>query len=303
MGELLGILGAGSLGRLWAACLPADRCAFVPRALAIPGPDLVWQHQEVAGSCREVSRPWLHDLSRTRLLLVTTKAGDTLSALKPAMALLPETCPVVLFQNGLGSQQAVAGHWPNLPILAATTTEAAHRPTPDKVIHAARGQTWVGPLTEIARAAAPPVVAQLASSGLMVTEEPDIRHRLWAKLVVNAGINPFTALLDCPNGQILDTPLFRNNIDGLCTELAALMAAEGLHPEPASELKARIEQVAIATASNTSSMRGDVLNRRPTEIDFINGYVARRSRELGLHAPVNQKLTEQVKQRVPHPTD
>jgi 2-dehydropantoate 2-reductase len=47
-------------------------------------------------------------------------------------------------------------------------------------------------------------------------------------------------------------------------------------------------------------MRGDFQGGRATEIDYINGYVARRSRELGLNAPVNQMLTDRVKQLVPH---
>ena len=131
--------------------------------------------------------------------------------------------------------------------------------------------------------------------------EVRILERLWGKLAINAGINPFTALLDCPNGEILESRLFLESIDVLCEELANLIAAEGLPPHSPRILRNDIERVARNTASNTSSMRGDVQNGRTTEIDYINGYVANRSRELGLTAPVNQMLTDRVKELVPHP--
>ncbi len=296
------ILGAGALGRLWAACLPSETAGFVPKSGAVPSaPVLTYQFTDHLGHGHVIQRRWLTDLSDLSLLLVTTKAGNTLSALEEVVDQLPEACPIVLFQNGLGSQQAVANHWPQRPVLAASTTEAANRPGPDVVIHAARGCTWVGPLNEAARTTVDPVIQQLAASGLTIQAEDQILERLWHKLVVNAGINPFTALLDCPNGDILTAPLFLDHIDQLCLELAALMSAEGLPPQTPEHLRASIEQVARATTANTSSMRSDVRNGRATEIDYINGHVAARSQALGLNAPVNQMLTERVKQLAPYP--
>ncbi|SFR41226.1 ketopantoate reductase [Marinobacter daqiaonensis] len=298
----IAILGAGSLGRLLSALLPPERTGFIRRPGKTTPPTLEYRFSSVDGDTRPVTRSWL-DESRHRigLLLVTTKAGHTLDALDAVMDRLPGECPVVLFQNGMGSQQWVAGRWPERPILAASTTEAAHRPMPEQLVHAATGYTWVGPLTPAAVPCTDRVVRELTLTGLDVRADAQISERLWEKLVINAGINPFTAILDCPNGDILDAPLFTRNIDGLCLELRALMAAEGMTAPSASTLRQRIERVAGATARNTSSMRGDILNRRPTEIDYINGYVVRRARELGLEAPVNQMLTERVKELVSHP--
>ncbi len=298
---IIAILGAGALGRLWAACLPSQTAGFVPKHGAVPSqPALAYQFTDDLGREQIIRRPWLLDLSDLSLLLVTTKAGDTLSALEGIAGQLPEACPIVLFQNGLGSQQAVASRWPRRPVLAASTTEAANRPGPDAVIHAARGCTWIGSLNDPAQALVEPVAQQLATSGLSIQVEDRILLRLWHKLVINAGINPFTALLDCPNGDIVHAPLFQDHIDELCQELAALMSTEGLPHQTPRQLRASIEQVARATAANTSSMRSDVQNGRMTEIDYINGHVAARSLALGLHAPVNQMLTERVKQRMPH---
>lgn len=298
--DSIAVLGAGALGRLWAAYLPPAETGFVPaNASALSSFRLNYHLQDPDGREHAIIRRWLDDLSHTTLLLVTTKAGDAPGALAQIIDRLPEACPIVLFQNGLGSQQAVAARWPRRPVLAASTTEAANRPAPDRVIHAARGRTWIGALTDEAAGLTSSVICQLSRSGLEVHGEDRILERLWGKLAVNAGINPFTAILDCRNGDILDAPLFLDNIDALCEELASLITAEGLPPHSPRELRDDIERVARNTAANTSSMRGDFQSGRATEIDYINGYVARRSRELGLSAPVNQMLTERVKQLRP----
>jgi 2-dehydropantoate 2-reductase len=232
------------------------------------------------------------------LLLVTTKAGDAQAALDPVLQHLDQRVPVVLFQNGLGCQQAIADRWPDRPILAASTTEGANRPDPYLLVHAGRGQTWVGGLTDAGRRCTPQAVEQLAASGLVVHGEADINQRLWGKLAVNAGINAFTAILDCPNGDILAHPFFLEQIDGLTEEIANVMALEASHPLSAKDIKTRIENVAISTEKNTSSMRSDRQQGRKTEIDVINGYIADRGQALGIATPVNQMLTRQVKELI-----
>ena len=292
---MIAILGAGSLGRLWAASLPPGRAAFVPR----PGASsdaIRYQFQPVTGDVFPVELRALCSEQTPTLLLVTTKAGDTLAALHSALSDSPANTPIVLFQNGLGSQQQVADTWPERAILAASTTEGANRPAPDRTVHAGKGETWVGPLTRTAESRLAGVVGQLAESGLTVHAETDILPRLWQKLVINAGINPFTALLDCPNGEILEAPLFRQWITPLCEEIASLMAGAGQGLVAPEQLRGKIETVARNTARNTSSMRADRLAGRPTEIDYINGYLAALGETLDIATPVNQMLTEKVKQ-------
>ncbi|WP_417544684.1 ketopantoate reductase family protein [Marinobacter sp.] len=357
---MIAILGAGSLGRLWAALLPSEHCVFLPR-LSIDvsehefEPRRSFSRQEVSPDTRceyvlvrsappfganapasrqrsrasrpwlarevlrtppmapqgfgrefltaspdsgdahtHVNLPWLQSAENVKLLLVTTKAGDTLAAVNDWLPHIPDDTPVVLFQNGLGSQQTVAGRWPERPILAASTTEGANRPSPDVLVHAGAGDTWVGALTASAADHIPSVVQQLAETGLRVHAEENILRRLWQKLVVNAGINPFTALLDCPNGDILGSPLYQQNINGLCGEISVLLQAETSEAIAPEVLREQIETVARNTASNTSSMRADVMAGRKTEIDFINGYLVQCGERHGIATPVNQMLTNRV---------
>ncbi|MDX1458276.1 MAG: 2-dehydropantoate 2-reductase [Marinobacter sp.] len=294
-GKIL-ILGAGAMGRLWAASLPMGTARFLRRANSVTS-DCQYYFQPLNADRRSVTVTYCDpaDVVDVRLLLVTTKAPVTVTALQEQLSDIHPSVPIVLFQNGMGCQQEVARRWSDRPILAASTTEAANRPSADLTIHAGIGHTWVGALTPLAKARLQEIVHQLTQSRLTVTAETDIEQRLWQKLVVNAGINPFTALLDCPNGEILHQSLYLQHIDPLCEELHQLMLAEGLDAPPASELRATIEAVARSTAGNTSSMRSDMLKGQQTEIDYINGYVARRGSELGLDMPVNRMLTDSVK--------
>ena len=292
---MIAILGAGSLGRLWAAKLPAGQVAFVPRPEQSLEP-LAYRFRPLQGPDASVHITWLSNAQPASLLIVTTKAGDTLDALKPLVSRLPETTPIVLFQNGLGSQQRVADSWPSRPVLAATTTEGANRPESALTIHAGQGETWVGALTAAGDAHLTDTVSALAASGLSVNTETDILSRLWQKLIINAGINPFTAILNCPNGEILTHSFYQRWIDPLCHEISALLTASGQSRRSPVALREAIEKVALSTAANTSSMRADRLAGRTTEIEFINGYLARLGAESGIDTPVNQMLTDQVKQ-------
>ena len=297
---MIAILGAGSLGRLWGAVLPVGSVAFIARPGEPTDTDLSYHFRSFEGPESAVRIPFLKAGDEPELILVTTKAGDTLNALAGVIDRFSVDTPILLFQNGLGSQQAVAARWPERPILAASTTEGANRPEPGLLVHAGTGDTWVGPLTESARLCVNDAVAILADSGLAIHSEPAILQRLWQKLIINAGINPYTAILNCANGEILSAQLYQNTIDELCQELSGLMSAAVQVRETPESLRQRIEQVAQRTAGNTSSMRADVLRDRPTEIDFINGYLAKLGKELGIDTPVNQMLTERVQQLSSH---
>ncbi|OEY68118.1 hypothetical protein BG841_16055 [Marinobacter sp. X15-166B] len=282
------------MGRLWAGYLPAGAAAFVQRPHTVPHP-IDYQFCDLNGHHRRVTVADARDVTGTpEVLLVMTKAQDTQAAVAAHLPDLPPEVPVVLFQNGMGCQQAIARRWPERPVCAASTTEGAHRPDDQLTVHAGAGHTWVGAMTPTAHQQLSRVIRVLAASTRPVDCEPQILQRLWNKLIINAGINPFTALLDCPNGALPEQDYYRRHIDPLCLELHWLMEAEGLASPGPQQMRAQIETIARATANNSSSMRSDVARKRPTEIDYINGYVWRRGEELGLSLPVNRMLTEQV---------
>jgi 2-dehydropantoate 2-reductase len=114
------------------------------------------------------------------------------------------------------------------------------------------------------------------------------------KLAVNCGINALTALLRVPNGELLERPDAAELMALAANECAAVARKLGL-TLPYAEAAAQARAVAAHTAINRSSMFQDILRGAPTEVDAINGAVARMGERLGVPVPVNTTLWRLVR--------
>jgi 2-dehydropantoate 2-reductase len=116
---------------------------------------------------------------------------------------------------------------------------------------------------------------------------------VWGKLLVNVGINALTALTGFKNGQLLDYPESVRLMEKLVIEASEVAERKGVHLEedPIEKVRKAIE----ATKENRSSMGQDFDRRQKTEIDAINGAVAREAQRLGIPVPFNQAVTDLVK--------
>lgn len=134
---------------------------------------------------------------------------------------------------------------------------------------------------------------RFSEKGFELEFSPDFRSQQFNKLLVNAAINPITALTRRQNGVVL-SPALRGTVQRIVAEAAAVAAAEGL---AISEEEALVLVLSVAekTAENTSSMLQDVLRGRRTEIEAINGYIVRRAEVHGIEVPVNEALYGMVK--------
>ena len=119
------------------------------------------------------------------------------------------------------------------------------------------------------------------------------RAELWRKLAVNCAINPLTALLDCPNGELRQHP---DRVALICREVAAVIEREGYHTSE-TDLRYYVDQVIESTAENISSMLQDIRAMRHTEIDYITGYLLKRARAHGITVAENSRLFELVKRK------
>ncbi|MDI5920003.1 2-dehydropantoate 2-reductase [Halomonas sp. LR5S13] len=201
---------------------------------------------------------------------LTTKAHGAEAAHAALAARLPAGVPLVLWQNGFACQPRLTEHHHG-PVLCATTTEGAHVQDDDRVTHAGHGHTYIGALDGSHADLATALAQTLTAAGLPAEAVADIRVRLWRKLAVNAAINPLVARFAIRNGQLRDRP-FRPMAERLITEVAAILAAEGVTPPGDGGLEGwrqLVWQVVEATASNRASMLQDVMAGRLTEHEAI----------------------------------
>ncbi|MEW9798184.1 ketopantoate reductase family protein [Alteromonas sp. CYL-A6] len=237
---------------------------------------------------------------RTRpddLLVVPVKVYQVSEVVRHwAPHLHPQT-PVLLMHNGMGGTESARFWLPaGQPLFSATTTHGAYRADATHVRHTGHGQTTVGTLDSppAEDATGQRITALLARLLGSAEFDSDMKTAMWKKLAVNAVINPLTALHDMKNGEVLDEqwqPLVR----ALCVETVNIAQAEGVMLT-VSALVALVNEVATRTADNYSSMHQDVLHRRRTEIDGINGYLATLAKKRGIDALHHASLTEQIRQ-------
>lgn len=137
------------------------------------------------------------------------------------------------------------------------------------------------------------LVASLAMSGLNVEWDSNIERRLWRKLAVNASINGLTALLLCRNGVLLESTHGLSLVKHLCAEVQELMSAKKL--DTSVDVTNFALDVLRQTANNYSSMHADIIQRRATEIDYINGYVVQHGDLFNIPTPINGTILSLVK--------
>jgi 2-dehydropantoate 2-reductase len=227
------------------------------------------------------------------LLLLTVKAYDTRRAAAEMRPLVGPGTDVVSLQNGLGNVEILAEAFDERQLLAGVTTHGVTFLEPGRVRHAGTGYFLVGsPFREDARAER--LAALLRGAGLDAHSTPRIAGELWAKVVVNAAINPLTAITGLRNGALLEVAALRETMARAAEEGIDVARAEGA-PLPEDDLFARARRVAELTASNKSSMLQDVERGRPTEVDAICGEIVRRGAKHGIDAPVNLTLRALVK--------
>lgn len=229
------------------------------------------------------------DCAGARYALVLVKSSRTGRAAEQlAECLAPDGLALTL-QNGLGNREQLAQVLGEGRVTSGITTYGANLLEPGRVRLAGEGT--------ITLTSAPDVISLgrlLENAGFNVEYTADTSGLIWGKLLVNAAINPLTALLDVPNGELLERPSARGLMSSVVQEAVLVSRALGVYlpyPDPI----AMVEEVAQRTAANRSSMLQDVSRGSPTEIDAINGAIVKAGDEAGVPTPINRTLWLLVK--------
>ncbi|MEI6808025.1 MAG: 2-dehydropantoate 2-reductase, partial [bacterium] len=200
---------------------------------------------------------------------------------------------VVSMQNGLDNGRTIARAVARSRIACGVTGHGAVNLGSGKIIHAGTGRTRIAPLNPAFGPIARRTAVLLRSATFDATATNDVNCIIWSKLVVNAAINPLTAVLNVPNGYLLSDPVAKKTMLEAADEAATVAKAKGVSlafRNPRNE----VETVCRATSENISSMLQDVRLHRKTEIEVINGAIVREARRMGVPVPVNSMLLRRV---------
>ena len=242
---------------------------------------------DVLGRVRATSNA--DELPQCDFGIVATKAMHTSAAAEATAYAFTGGC-VASVQNGLGNEDAIAQHVER--VIRGTTFPAGRVLAPGHVQWDVKGDTTFGPfepqpapLDEVERLA-----DACTRAGMPASAVPDARGPQWRKVIFNAATNPLGALTRLTHGRVCERPDLRALVTELVDEGKAVAAAQGIEldddPERLIDHAAR-KDVAY---DHKASMLQDVEARRPTEVDYLNGGIARFGREHGVPTPLDEAV-------------
>lgn len=234
------------------------------------------------------------DIGVANLLILCVKSYDTKTALINSKALIGENTSVLTLQNGLGNIETISEIIGPQNVIGGVTNLGATLLEAGKARHAGKGETVIGRIDGKITVEMRSIRELFNKVGLEMRISKDIKALLWSKLIINTGINALTAITRLNNGRLLDFEGSRRIMREAVTEAIRISKRKRIkliYDDPL----AKVEAVCEATGSNISSMLQDVLRKKRTEIDFINGVVVRLGQELGIPTPANSMLVDLVK--------
>lgn len=224
--------------------------------------------------------------------IVAVKSMHTRSAME-ATAHLFDDGAVCSMQNGIGNEEVIAEFVDR--VILGTTFPAGHITAPGVVNHDTGGKSWIGPFQP--KPAGMQEVELLAETlnrgGAEVVAMEDARGALWTKLIFNSASNPLGALTQLPHGVACDQPGVRRLMRELVREGEAVARALGVKLD--SDPDALIDYGREKAYQHPPSMLTDVINRRPTEIDALNGGIAKLGESLGIPTPLNAAIADIIR--------
>ena len=224
-------------------------------------------------------------LARAELVLFAVKSGDTEAAARRIAPHLAGNALVVSLQNGVDNVERIEAA--GVDALPTVVYVAAAIEEPGAVRHRGRGDLVIGHPSRMDDARR--VAAWFEQVGVPCPVSATIAEAQWLKLIINSMANAISALTGAPYRMIHDDEASWRIATSVAREGEAVANALGVEVT-LTDAVAQATAVVNAIGDATSSTEQDIARGRPTEIDSLNGYIARRGAELGIPTPTNDAL-------------
>jgi 2-dehydropantoate 2-reductase len=288
----IAVMGAGAVG-----CYYGGMLARAGRAVTLIGRSahveavrqngLFMDAQSFQAHVRMAASTDASAVRDAKVVLFCVKSTDTASAATEMAPHLREDAVIVSLQNGVDNidrlQTALRQE-----ICPAVVYVASEMAGPGHVKHHGRGELVIGHVTSSNE-----LVTLFAGADVPVQVSDNVPGALWEKLILNCAYNALSAISRLPYGRLVRGEGIEAVMRDVVQECLAVARAGGVAvPDDVWESVRRIAQTMPTQSSSTAQ---DLARGKSTEIDHLNGYVARTGEALGIATPVNRVLHALVK--------
>jgi len=238
-----------------------------------------------------------NNITKNPIIFSTTKANDVVSSLLPFQNLANIAEPsIVCLQNGLGTEREVLKCLPGNKGLVLKGSVLGAVQKKNTALFAYRGKLLIEDCNKNTSSNLLEIFSGQKYGIFDLEMSKNIYRDIYPKIAVNCVCNPLTIIFNEPIGFLINhcKPLIKS----ICQEVYAVALSQNIALPSAQYLT----NFVINTLSNPSehyfysSMYDDHVAGKKTEIDYINGSIARIARENGVNTPINELLTKSIKE-------
>jgi len=284
---LAGLLKSRTKEEVWLIDKSPERAKLIrEKGIRIEGMSSVSTDIDISANPKEVGP--------CDLVFICVKSYSTDDACKDIKDLISDKTSILTLQNGIGNVQVLSDYFGPERIIAGVTNHGATFVGPGHVRHAGRGDTVIGTYSGKMLGPVRDAANFLTKCGFETKVSKEIDSIIWSKLIINIGINALAGITRLKNGMLIKHDGARQILRSSVQEAVKVLKRKRkklIYDDPIQ----KVESVCKATAANISSMLQDVLNSKRTEIDYINGIIARQGKELGIPTPVNDTLINLIR--------
>ena len=294
----IAVLGAGAVGCYFGGMLartgaPVTLIGRAPHVDAISRDGLLLETMHFQERILVSASTNVAAVESAQIVLLCVKTIDTEEAARAVAPHLAGDSVLISLQNGVDNVERIHNAT-DIRALPAVVYVAAEMTGPGCVKHNGRGDLIIGNSAGRDRESIENLAKVFVRAGVPCRISENIEADLWTKLIMNCAYNPISALARARYGCIVDNPGTRELMKQVTAEVMAVARAAGVR-FPDGDMVEAVFRLGRAMANAISSTAQDLALGKRTEIDSLNGYVARRGEELGVPAPVNRTLYALVK--------
>lgn len=298
----IAIAGSGALGSGFGAMLYRQGNDVIlidgwePQATAVKHEGL---HIDINGEDYHLNLPMYQDTEipsdlQFDIVFLFTKAMQLERMLTHIQPHIHDTTIMVCTMNGLKHEERIVNYVDKSRIVRGVTTWTAGLESPGHTHLMGSGPVEIGSLVPEGQNNVEVIYNLLEQAKLNPHKSEDLQQSIWKKICVNGTANALCTILECRLSTLNESEYARKLVYDITKEIVEVATVDDVHLN-ADEVYHYLIDLNDKVGPHFPSMYQDLINNnRRTEIDYINGAVARLGSEHHIDAPINQFVANMV---------